>query len=332
MGFDPAVSTLWPWQPDREPRKEYGWFRGADAAETAGWWYETRDGRRHQEHRHRTLAQIVRSETSRNRQATRNCEADLRGFEDPDRYRRWAEALLAGLTHAQRVGEGIRVPDPRDPEGADLVVPVPPAVGPAKAAEQLFGKHRRGLRGLRRATERLEALELRGRELAALEQRFAAPDCTEEQCIAEMRRLRLPVALEPDTRAGRAASRGSAPRMEGVRVYYAKSGEMILAGKGGRENHRLTFKLASPHDFWLHAMGVGGAHVILRNDSRTRQPGPALAEAAAIAAFHSQASSQPSVDVQWTLRKNVKKPRGAKPGTVVLKRFETIRVRPRIPS
>ena len=132
--------------------------------------------------------------------------ADLRGFVVPDRYRRWADALLGGLTHAQRVGEGIRVPDPRDPEGADLVVPVPPAVGPAKAAEQLFGKHRRGLRGLRRATERLEALELRGRELAVLEQRFAAPDCTEEQCIAEMRRLRLPVALEPDTRAGRAAS------------------------------------------------------------------------------------------------------------------------------
>jgi predicted ribosome quality control (RQC) complex YloA/Tae2 family protein len=278
------------------------------------------------------LAQIVRSEASRNRQALRKCEADLRAFENPDRYRRWAEALLAGLTRAERVGEGIRVPDPQDHRGPDLVVPVAPAVAPAKAAEQLFGKHRRALRGLRRATERREALDLRDRELATLEQRFEASGFTEEQCVEEMRRLRLPVALEPDTRAGRAASRGRPPRVEGVRVYYATSGEMILAGKDGRQNHRLTFKLAAPHDFWLHAMDVGGAHVILRNDSRSPQPGPSLAEAAAVAAFHSQASSQPWVDVQWTLRKNVKKPRGAKPGTVVLKRFETVRVRPGIPS
>ena len=71
--------------------------------------------------------------------------------------------------------------------------------------------------------------------------------------------------------------------------------------------------------------------LILRNDSRAPQPGAALAEAAAVAAFHSQASSQGMADVQWTQRKNVRKPRGAKPGTVVVKRFETIRVRPRLP-
>lgn len=331
-GFNPASSALWPWKPDREPRAGHAWLSGADAAETAGWWYETLDAQRQRDFRHRALAQIVRSETTRNRQAISKCGADLRGFEDPERYRRWAEALLAGLTQAQRVGEGVRVPDPQDPDGADLVVPVPPAMALAKAAEQLFGKHRRAVRGRQRSKKRLDDLVERGRALEALEQRFVESHWTEEQRIAEMRRLRLPVALEPDTRAGREASRGTAPRVEGVRVYYASSGEMILAGKGGRENHRLTFKLAAPHDFWLHALGVTGAHVILRNDSRAPRPGAALAEAAAVAAFHSQASSQPSADVQWTLRKNVKKPRGAKPGTVVLKRFETIRVRPRLPS
>jgi predicted ribosome quality control (RQC) complex YloA/Tae2 family protein len=104
---------------------------------------------------------------------------------------------------------------------------------------------------------------------------------------------------------------------------------MILAGKGAKENHRLTFKLAAPHDFWLHAAGVTGAHVVLRNDTRERRPpAVALAEAAAVAAFHSEASSERQADVQWTQRKNVRKPRGASPGTVTVKRFETIRVRP----
>jgi len=331
-GLDPTSSGLWPWQPDREPREGCAWFSGEDAAQTAGWWYETFDARRQQALRHRALAQIVRREMTRNRQALTKCEADLQAFEDPELYRRWAEALLAGLSQAQRVGAGVRVPDPRDPESGDLVFPVPPDMALTKAAEQLFGKHRRAVRGHQRAKQRRDGLIERGRALAALDRQFAGSDWTEERRIAEMRRLRLPVALEPDTRAGREASRRAAPRAEGVRVYYASSGEMILAGKGGRENHRLTFKLAAPHDFWLHAQGVTGAHVILRNDSRAPRPGPALAEAAAVAAFHSQASSQPQADVQWTLRKNVKKPRGAKPGTVVLKRFETIRVRPRLPG
>ena len=331
-GLDPAGSNLWPWQPVREPREGYVWLSGADAAETAGFWYDTRDAQRQQGLRRRSLARIVRGERTRNRQAIRKCEADLAGFADPERHRRHAEALLAGLTRARREGDGVRVPDPRDPEGGDLVVPVPPAIALPKAADVLFGKHRRALRGRRRATERLETLVERGRGLDALYRHFEDPGWTEERCVAEMRRLRLPVALEPDTRSGRAASRRAAPRVEGVRVYYASSGEMILAGKGGRENHRLTFKLAAPHDFWLHALDVTGAHVILRNDARAPRPGAALAEAAAVAAFHSEASSQPAADVQWTLRKNVKKPRGAKPGTVVLKRFETIRVRPGLPS
>jgi hypothetical protein len=210
-------------------------------------------------------------------------------------------------------------------------VPVAPGVPPAEAARKLFLKHRRAIRGHERARARLDSLVQRDRALTDLERGEFGPDWTEAQQIAEMRRLRLPVALEPDTRAGRAASAGGAPRMEGVRVYHASTGEMILAGKGGRENHRLTFKLAAPHDFWLHALGTSGAHVILRNETRASRPGNALAQAAAVAAHHSQASSQPFADVQWTQRKNVRKPRGAKPGTVIIKRFETIRVRPGLP-
>jgi predicted ribosome quality control (RQC) complex YloA/Tae2 family protein len=50
-----------------------------------------------------------------------------------------------------------------------------------------------------------------------------------------------------------------------------------------------------------------------------------------VAAWFSEARSQSAVDVQWTRRKYVRRPRGAPPGTVVLKRFETVRVRPALP-
>jgi predicted ribosome quality control (RQC) complex YloA/Tae2 family protein len=73
--------------------------------------------------------------------------------------------------------------------------------------------------------------------------------------------------------------------------------------------------------------------VVARNEERrSRPPKATLEEAAAVAAWFSEASGDEYVEVQWTRRKYVRKPRGAKPGTVILKKFQTIRVCPRLPK
>ena len=92
----------------------------------------------------------------------------------------------------------------------------------------------------------------------------------------------------------------------------------------------MTFGLAGPDDFWFHAAERRGAHVVLRNDERLKQPPrSSLSEAAALAAWFSEGREESVVDVRWTRRKYVRRARGAPPGTVLLKRFETLRVRPR---
>jgi len=70
----------------------------------------------------------------------------------------------------------------------------------------------------------------------------------------------IPVALEPATRAGRAEAATGPPRLEGVRLFASSDGCQMLVGRSGRDNHRLTFKLATPEDFWFHAQGCRGAH------------------------------------------------------------------------
>ena len=147
-----------------------------------------------------------------------------------------------------------------------------------------------------------------------------------------MRQAGMPVGLEPATRAGRAVATHGKPRLEGVRVFTSSDGMTVLVGRTGPANHRLTFKLAAPEDFWLHAQGSPGAHVVVRNDRRRpRPPDETLREAAALAAWFSDSRDHEFADVQWTRRKYVRRPRGSAAGTVVLKRFETIRVRPGIP-
>ena len=126
-----------------------------------------------------------------------------------------------------------------------------------------------------------------------------------------------------------AASSAAKPRLEGVRLFRTVKGDTVMVGKSGPNNHRLTFKLAGPEDFWLHAEGVSGAHVILRNERRAAHPDEdSLKEAAEAAAWFSEARNQPAVDVQWTRRKYVRKLRGAPPGTVKIKKSATLRIRP----
>lgn len=115
------------------------------------------------------------------------------------------------------------------------------------------------------------------------------------------------------------------------RTFTLDSGEIVLVGRTNLENDRLTFKVASPGDLWFHARGVPGAHAILRTTGRTPSE-RAIHRAAAIAAYFSQARGSTSTAVDYTERRNVRKPKGSKPGFVVYERERTVYVKPALPN
>jgi predicted ribosome quality control (RQC) complex YloA/Tae2 family protein len=326
--------VLLPWSP---PERSSAWnalIRRADAATTAGLYHEAVERAQVFQSRVGGLLELLHREQQRVWAAEAKAEKDLSSFEDPERYRCWGEALLAGLAAATRVGEAFRVPDPYSTEGRDLLVPAEPGVSVQQAAERHFRRYRRAQRGLAQAAERSQSLRERGRRLRVLMDRFEGVRGLPaiEELEAAMRAEGIPVGLQA-TRRAREQARLERPRLEGVRIYSTDDGLTILVGKGARENHRLTFKLASPEDFWFHAQGHRGAHVILRNEGGlTAPPEESLRQAAAAAAWFSEARGEDRVDVQWTRRKNVRKPRSAPPGTVVIKRFRTVRVCPAEPG
>jgi predicted ribosome quality control (RQC) complex YloA/Tae2 family protein len=117
-----------------------------------------------------------------------------------------------------------------------------------------------------------------------------------------------------------------------VRRYTSPDGLAILVGRSGEENDTLTFRVASPWDFWLHAAGRPGAHVVVRNPKRLKTlPERSLRVAAEIAAFHSGARQESKVEVHYTQRKHIHKKKGMPGGQVLLRRFRTIQVAPRLP-
>ncbi len=104
----------------------------------------------------------------------------------------------------------------------------------------------------------------------------------------------------------------------------------ILIGRSSRENDEITFHAAGPEDFWFHVADYSGSHVIVRNPGKEKDLNEAvLLKAAQLAAYFSQARNSSKVDVHYTKRKHVTKPRKAKAGMVRLIEFKSIKVEPK---
>jgi predicted ribosome quality control (RQC) complex YloA/Tae2 family protein len=117
-------------------------------------------------------------------------------------------------------------------------------------------------------------------------------------------------------------------RPAGIVEYSLPGDWRVLAGRTDAANDYLSLKLARPADLWFHIRGMPGSHVILRVPSG-EAPGRATQElAAAIAAYHSKARSAGTVAVSCTEARHVSKPRGAKPGTVTIRKETVLKVRP----
>lgn len=98
--------------------------------------------------------------------------------------------------------------------------------------------------------------------------------------------------------------------------YISSDGFDIYVGKNNFQNDELTFKFANGNDLWFHAKNMAGSHVILRTEGK-EIPDRTYEEAAALAAYYSKGQSQEKVEVDYVIKKEVKKPAAAKPGFVV---------------
>ncbi len=114
--------------------------------------------------------------------------------------------------------------------------------------------------------------------------------------------------------------------------YELPGGWIVLAGRGDQDNDHLSIKMAKPNDWWFHVRGMPGSHVILRVLSGQEPDNSTVKAAAAIAAFHSKKREAKQVGVSATRARFVTKPRGAKAGTVEIRKEKVLKVRPAIPT
>lgn len=109
--------------------------------------------------------------------------------------------------------------------------------------------------------------------------------------------------------------------------FISSDGYDIFVGKNNIQNDELTLKFAKSNDMWLHTKDIPGSHVIVVSNGKNI-PDNTLNEAANLAAYYSKGKNSSLVPVDYTLKKNVKKPSGAKPGMVIYETNKTAYITP----
>lgn len=109
--------------------------------------------------------------------------------------------------------------------------------------------------------------------------------------------------------------------------FTSSSGLTIWVGKNNQQNDYLTLKMAKEQDIWLHTKDIPGSHVIISLENKELDD-LSLEQAAILAAYFSKSQNSTKVPVDYTFKKYVQKPSGAKPGLVIYTNQKTIYVNP----
>jgi len=111
--------------------------------------------------------------------------------------------------------------------------------------------------------------------------------------------------------------------------FELSDGYTLYVGKNNIQNDELTIRMSRNSDLWFHTKNIHGCHAVIKTNGTTPSD-DVIVEAAKIAAYYSKARDSANVPVDYTTIKNVKKPRGAKPGMVIYDNYNTVNVKPEI--
>jgi hypothetical protein len=248
-------------------------------------------------------------------------------------------ARIDEVPHLQKIGSLLLVHGKTIPRGTtettlidwDTNEPVVVKLAPDKPAHeqaaQFFHKARRMQRGAQILQLRLDdtnrALDVFDPLETAV--RDAPADWTALQEIAaRMHSLGFPV--HPS-----AAVPSAKPRVPDERKPYhtfrSTNGATILVGRSGQDNDALVTRIAKPHDLWLHAKNIPGAHVVVPLEKNHSCPAEVLVDAATLAAHFSDARHESICEIIYVERRHVRKPKKSAPGSVTTQREKVIVVR-----
>jgi predicted ribosome quality control (RQC) complex YloA/Tae2 family protein len=224
------------------------------------------------------------------------------------------ELVKASLSRIPRGAKSIEVEDFFSAEAAMRTIALDPKLSPHENLERIFERAKK----LERARSVVgEELDMARAKLATLETFLSRANADGADFDALAKAAVDARVLEPQQTAPAGKKPVVAPRVP-YKTFQGFAGGEIRVGRTAKDNDELTFRHASGNDVWMHTADTPGSHVVLRV-MKGREPHPEeLLDAAHLAVHFSPMKDATRARVHTARRKDVHKPRGAKPGLVTL--------------
>jgi len=231
-------------------------------------------------------------------------------------YGRYGELLKSHVSLLQKGQHHVTVVDYFDEKLPELTLSLDPEKDGHENLKNYFTKYGKFTGANKHLVPRLdqaktELVKLQA-ELHILENKKISDPAGQETGQRSIQSMPLQQPQEPQ----RAGVKRQTPLP--YRRFRSQEGHAILVGKTAKDNDAVTFKVAKPDDLWLHARGSPGSHVVIKLEKKQQAPPETLKDAATLAVFYSDLRKSGKGEVIYTLRKNVRKPKGAKTGAVTV--------------
>lgn len=241
----------------------------------------------------------------------------LKDIENRDELRLYGELITANIYSIKKGMTTVELTNFYSENGETITISLDGNKTPSENAQKYFKAYNKAKRTFDALQEQIISND---EELEYLEGVLTSvSNCTDEQDIKEIRQELRENGYIKKTKGtkGRVSQKKSKPLH-----FLSSDGYDIYVGKNNYQNDELTLKFAKPRDMWFHTKNIPGSHVIVVNNGE-EFPDTTLTEAAELAAYYSKAQGSPMVPVDYTEKRNVKKPNGAKPGMVIYETHKT---------
>lgn len=311
---EPALRDALP-----RPAEEAPLARGvtADVAPLS-WIVEVALGGLAEEARHNDLARHLLERAERK---LKNARALLAGLHkrreaanEVERVQQDGELVKANLGRIVRGTKSLVTEDLYDPDLKPRTIALDPKLSPRENLERIFDRAKKLERSRAAVEGEIALASARVSDLEALVAATRAPDADVAALEADAIARQL-VEAPQSTVEGR--KERVAPRLP-YKSYEAFAGGEIRVGRNARDNDDLTFHHARGNDVWLHTADTPGSHVVLVVEKGAEPHPEELLDAAHLAVQFSPLAGATKARVHVARRKEVHKPRGAKPGLVTL--------------
>ena len=254
------------------------------------------------------LRKIVSTALERNQKKYALQQKQMKDSEKKEKYKLYGE-LINTYGYGVEEGADSLIACNYYDNNKEIKIPLDPALTPQENSQKYFDKYGK----LKRTAEALQELLIETKnQIDHLESIQNSLDiAVTSDDLVQIKEELAEYGFIKKNRSGKRVKVKSKPFH-----YISSDGYNIYVGKNNYQNDELTFKLATGNDWWFHAKGMPGSHVIVKANNE-ELPDRVFEEAGKLAGYYSKGRDSDKIEIDYLQKKNVKKPNGSAPGFVV---------------